>query len=81
MGPPSCANVEVNDDSCNSSDNYVIVGYVKPLAGIILDLVQLSSDSGVSVDDWKNVQHSDRDHHDLKRKHHSRGKQKKKRQQ
>ncbi|KAK9408093.1 E3 ubiquitin-protein ligase Topors [Crotalus adamanteus] len=45
------ANVEVNGDSCDSSDNCVIVDYVKPLAERTPELVQLSSDSDISADD------------------------------
>ncbi|KAM3844865.1 LOW QUALITY PROTEIN: E3 ubiquitin-protein ligase Topors-like [Vipera latastei] len=52
-------NVEVNGDSCDSSDNRVIVDYVKPLAERTPELVQLSSDSDISADDGKNVQCSD----------------------
>ncbi|XP_026528075.1 E3 ubiquitin-protein ligase Topors [Notechis scutatus] len=47
------ANIEVNGDSCDSSDNCVIVDYVKPLAERTPELVQLSSDSEVSADDGK----------------------------
>ncbi|XP_070791607.1 E3 ubiquitin-protein ligase Topors [Pituophis catenifer annectens] len=46
-------NIEVNGDSCDSSDNCVIVDYVKPLAERTPELVQLSSDSEVSADDGK----------------------------
>ncbi|KAM3845239.1 E3 ubiquitin-protein ligase Topors [Vipera latastei] len=46
-------NVEVNGDSCDSSDNCVIVDYVKPLAERTPELVQLSSDSDISADDGK----------------------------
>ncbi|XP_044283791.1 E3 ubiquitin-protein ligase Topors isoform X2 [Varanus komodoensis] len=42
------ANVDMNGDSCDSSDNCVIVGYVKPLAERTPELVQLSSDSAES---------------------------------
>ncbi|XP_054843638.1 E3 ubiquitin-protein ligase Topors [Eublepharis macularius] len=47
------ASVETNDDSEASSDNCVIVGYVKPLAERTPELVELSSDSEGSVDDSK----------------------------
>ncbi|KAJ7335400.1 hypothetical protein JRQ81_013341 [Phrynocephalus forsythii] len=47
------AAVEMNGDSCDSSDNCVIVGYVKPLAERTPELVELSSDSEDSVDDGK----------------------------
>ncbi|XP_015681775.1 E3 ubiquitin-protein ligase Topors [Protobothrops mucrosquamatus] len=47
------ANIEVNGDSCDSSDNCVIVDYVKPLAERTPELVQLSSDSDISADDGK----------------------------
>lgn len=42
--------VETNGDSGDSSDNCVIVGYVKPLAERTPELVQLSSDSEESID-------------------------------
>ncbi|XP_066469373.1 E3 ubiquitin-protein ligase Topors [Tiliqua scincoides] len=42
--------VETNGDSGDSSDNCVIVGYVKPLAERTPELVQLSSDSEESVE-------------------------------
>ncbi|XP_007433431.1 E3 ubiquitin-protein ligase Topors [Python bivittatus] len=48
------ASVEMNGESCDSSDNCVIVGYVKPLAERTPELVELSSDSEDSVDDGKN---------------------------
>ncbi|XP_063151060.1 E3 ubiquitin-protein ligase Topors [Candoia aspera] len=51
---PLPASVEMNGDSCDSSDNCVIVGYVKPLAERTPELVELSSDSEDSVDDGKN---------------------------
>uniref|UniRef100_A0A8C8RFC7 E3 ubiquitin-protein ligase Topors n=1 Tax=Pelusios castaneus TaxID=367368 RepID=A0A8C8RFC7_9SAUR len=45
----------VPDGDCDSSsDNCVIVGYVKPLAERTPELVELSSDSEESVDDGKN---------------------------
>ncbi|KAL8203043.1 UNVERIFIED_CONTAM: hypothetical protein K2H54_036529 [Gekko kuhli] len=47
------ASVETNGDSEGSSDNCVIVGYVKPLAERTPELVELSSDSEGSVDDGK----------------------------
>ncbi|XP_060618500.2 E3 ubiquitin-protein ligase Topors-like isoform X2 [Anolis sagrei] len=46
--PPS---VERNEDSCDSLENCVIVGYVKPLAERTPELVELSSDSEESVVD------------------------------
>lgn len=48
------ASVETNGDSDGSSDNCVIVGYVKPLAERTPELVELSSDSEGSVDVGKN---------------------------
>ncbi|XP_048360139.1 E3 ubiquitin-protein ligase Topors [Sphaerodactylus townsendi] len=50
---PLPASVETNGDSDGSSDNCVIVGYVKPLAERTPELVELSSDSEGSVDDAK----------------------------
>ncbi|XP_061487953.1 E3 ubiquitin-protein ligase Topors-like isoform X2 [Rhineura floridana] len=47
------AQVEMNGDSCDSSDNCVIVGYVKPLAERTPELVELSSDSEESADGEK----------------------------
>ncbi|XP_060093157.1 E3 ubiquitin-protein ligase Topors [Heteronotia binoei] len=47
------ASMETNGDSDGSSDNCVIVGYVKPLAERTPELVELSSDSEGSVDDGK----------------------------
>ncbi|XP_077201383.1 E3 ubiquitin-protein ligase Topors isoform X2 [Paroedura picta] len=47
--------VQTNRDSDGSSDNCVIVGYVKPLAERTPELVQLSSDSEGSVDDGKSA--------------------------
>ncbi|XP_070598559.1 E3 ubiquitin-protein ligase Topors [Erythrolamprus reginae] len=46
-------NIEVNGDISDSSDNCIIVDYVKPLAERTPELVQLSSDSEVSADDDK----------------------------
>ncbi|XP_042303601.1 E3 ubiquitin-protein ligase Topors-like [Sceloporus undulatus] len=43
--------VETNGDSCDSPENCVIVGYVKPLAERTPELVELSSDSEESVAD------------------------------
>nr|XP_056704939.1 E3 ubiquitin-protein ligase Topors [Euleptes europaea] len=48
------ASVETNGESDGSSDNCVIVGYVKPLAERTPELVELSSDSEGSVDNAKN---------------------------
>ncbi|XP_053151806.1 E3 ubiquitin-protein ligase Topors isoform X2 [Hemicordylus capensis] len=45
--------VETNGDSGDSSDNCVIVGYVKPLAERTPELVELSSDSEASADGGK----------------------------
>uniref|UniRef100_A0A8D0KMN2 E3 ubiquitin-protein ligase Topors n=1 Tax=Salvator merianae TaxID=96440 RepID=A0A8D0KMN2_SALMN len=42
--------VEMNGDSCDSSDSCVIIGYVKPLAERTPELVELSSDSEESLD-------------------------------
>ena len=50
---PLPAPVEINEDSCDSSDNCVIVGYVKPLAKRTPEVVELSSDSEESIDDGK----------------------------
>ncbi|XP_062985265.1 E3 ubiquitin-protein ligase Topors [Elgaria multicarinata webbii] len=47
------ASIDMNGNSCDSSDNCVIVGYVKPLAERTPELVELSSDSEESADGGK----------------------------
>ncbi|XP_028567751.2 E3 ubiquitin-protein ligase Topors-like isoform X1 [Podarcis muralis] len=49
LQPQLPAIVEMNGDSCDSSNNCVIVGYVKPLAERTPELVELSSDSEESA--------------------------------